>query len=159
MARQGIFRVLISSIMSLAAPSISRVRPAPNNASITRLVSLRSATSRGLISPSHRLAFALASPLSFLTPPSRPSATGQPASLRYLATTNPSPPLLPGPQSTTTRRRVQRLRKVLKTERPAFSINSRLGTPAFTAKASARPISSTVRSSLLEMEVINSKCG
>jgi len=55
------------------------------------------------------------------------------------ATTKPSPPLLPGPQSTVTVQGLKRAAIASATARPAFFIRVSDGTPCATAKASACP--------------------
>ena len=61
--------------------------------------------------------------------------------MRWRAATNPSPPLLPGPQSTATGRLPQCRRAVSATARPAASISAISLTPPATAARSATAIS------------------
>src|SRR4051812_4363396 len=75
--------------------------------------------------------------------------TLKPLSSRCRATTKPSPPLLPGPQSTVTVQGLKRATMASATARPAFSIRMSDGMPCATAKASAAAISVVVRISWL----------
>jgi hypothetical protein len=91
-----------------------------------------------------------ASPFSAAGSVNMTTSVAQPCCLRSRAATKPSPPLLPGPQSTQTRAPGDSIDSAAwATARPAFSINSSDGTPAASAKASARRISSTLRSSFM----------
>ena len=74
-----------------------------------------------------------------------PAAPASASPARCRAATKPSPPLLPGPHSTTTGRRAWCAVTASATARPAASIRSMPGTPAAIAAASARAISAQVR--------------
>ena len=64
--------------------------------------------------------------------------TGQPARCRWRATTQPSPPLLPGPHSTSVGRGANRAVIARVTARPAFSISQGPGRPpAIAARSTA----------------------
>ena len=75
------------------------------------------------------------------------SATGQPSCANSRAATYPSPPLLPGPASTSVRHGRNRCWMARATARPAFAISVGPGTPSAGEAASARAISSGVSSS------------
>ena len=122
-----------------------RDRPAPNSASTISPAPVTSTPCS--TAPVQRAAIVAASPLSASRGPSSARRTGHPQRLRYRATTKPSPPLLPGPHSTSTGLAPKRRTISSATARPARSISSSDGTPAATASASARYISSVVRSS------------
>ena len=142
-ATQGGSRSALDSASSSATPSSGRARPAPNNASTTSGSPSSSVDESGSTGCSHRSAMAAASPFKRSRVPSNPSRTGQPASASSRAATKPSPPLLPGPQSTATGRGAQRRTIACATARPAFSISVSPGIPASAAAASAAYISAT----------------
>jgi hypothetical protein len=72
--------------------------------------------------------------------PASASRTGQPAAVSTRAMTNPSPPLLPGPQRTTVGRGDQRRAISRATAEPAFCMSSMPGVPACTDRRSASSI-------------------
>ncbi|GAV36595.1 hypothetical protein ROTAS13_04283 [Roseomonas sp. TAS13] len=126
--------------------STGRDRPAPKTASTTTSARDTATGSQPSLGPRQRAAASAAAP------PGRGSAraataTGQPSCASSRAATQPSPPLSPGPHSTTTRRGRQRRRTARATARPAAAINAAVGCPATAASASARAISAGVSSS------------
>ena len=140
---------LTASTAARAAPSSGRDRPAPNKASMTSSAPPNrpgtAASSRASTAPSQRPAWCAASPLSRSRAPSRARRTDQPAAARWRAATKPSPPLLPGPQSTTTGHGRWRARTASATAQPAFSMSATPGTPCSAAALSARYISATLK--------------
>ena len=146
-ARTGQPEAFIASTAAAAAPSSGRVSPAPNRASTMSCAPsscrARERRDRACVSAApwrrHR--------------PSEPRGrrAGQggrrsPASRRWRAATKPSPPLLPGPQRTAMRAPAGAISAASSaTARPAFSMSVRLGTPAATARRSARAISAVVK--------------
>jgi hypothetical protein len=135
---------------SPAGPSTARDSPAPNTASTARCCPSSTSGTAGTTSPSQRPAITAASPFSASRSPRSATFTGQPASARSRAATNPSPPLLPGPASTTSGRGLQRSMIARATARPAVSIRSSDATPCATASRSALAISSGRRSAALK---------
>ena len=148
-ATTGRARARTASAARRAAPSSGRVRPAPNRASITsgvpssREPTWSASSARPSTAPFQRAACAAASPCKPSREPMRASRTAAPASDKTRAATKPSPPLLPGPQSTRTGRPGQPSRAAAATAAPAFSMRATPDTPAAMAAASARYISST----------------
>ncbi len=130
-----------ASITSRGLPSTGRASPAPNIASIIRPAPLKAAVVSGSTAPSQRSAASAASPRRVCRSPRSATRTGQPRSANSRAATNPSPPLLPGPQRITTGRRDQRRATVSATARPAFSISALPDTPPAIVSRSASPIS------------------
>ncbi len=94
---------LIASTIAAADPSSGRARPAPNRASTITSALCRRVGSAGSTTPRNRAAAAFASPVRMAGSPRRPSRTMNPRSDSTRAATKPSPPLLPGPQTTATR--------------------------------------------------------
>ena len=127
---------------SRAGPSTGRVRPAPNSASTTRPAPASAAGPTGITSPCQARAAPAASPFSRARSPISATRTAQPACSSSLATTKPSPPLLPGPQRTVTGTAAKRAMIASATDLPAFSISVGPGTPAAAAAASAAAICS-----------------
>ena len=99
-ATTGLPVALMAATTSAARPSSGRDRPAPNRASMMRSASASVAVASGSTGSPQRCAMAAASPLSALRLPSSPRRTRYPCARRSLAATKPSPPLLPGPQTT-----------------------------------------------------------
>lgn len=107
---------------------------------------------REWVSPRQAAAACAASPFKASREPKRPSEISMPCSASSRAATKPSPPLLPGPQTTKTRARTgigcTRSRKASRAMAPpARSIKTMPGVPAAIVKRSADAISSFVRSS------------
>src|SRR5262245_46691488 len=136
---------LMRSISSPAMPSIVRVSPAPNSASITSGRPSSRSSDSGATSPAQPPIAQAASPLSAPRSPNRATRTGHRLTCRCRAATKPSPPLFPGPHSTTTGCRGWCNVTASATARPAASIKSMPGTPPAIAAESARPISAQVR--------------
>src|SRR5437762_4461439 len=128
------------AMTSRATPSIGRASPAPNSASITSPASAMTAGANGSTGPVQRAAAAAASPFSASRDPSSATRTGQPRSARRRAVTNPSPPLLPGPHSTSAGCFGQRRATASATARPAFSISAMPATPPAIVSRSASSI-------------------
>ena len=158
-ATQTRSRAAHASASASGSPSSGRASPAPNSASTTNGSPSSSAGQSGSTGPSQRAAIAAASPLRRSRRPNNPSRTGQPASASSRAATKPSPPLLPGPQSTATGRGAQRRTMACATARPAFSISVSPGVPARAAAASAAYISATEKSARAPMSLIPGRCG
>ena len=98
--------------------------------------------------PFQRPAMIAASPVNLSLLPSSDKRTWYPRSRSKRAATNPSPPLLPGPQSTEIRPAAGVMPAATSaTARPAFSMSTTPGVPASIASRSACPISSVVNSS------------
>ena len=123
-----------------------RPRPAPKSASITTPSPVTRPGDRGSTAPDQSAAWCAASPFSLPASPSSARRTSRPCSARCRAATNPSPPLLPGPQRTSAGPGQPRRKTASATARPAFSISSTPETPASMARRSARYISSVVSS-------------
>src|SRR5215212_9650573 len=145
-AATGISRRGSWSMSSAARPAIGRDRPVPNSASTASFVPSRDCDA-GRMSPCQSAAIAAASPSSDMRSPTSTTRTAQPSRCKYRATTNPSPPLLPGPQSTTAGLFVHRLIIASATALPAFSIRAWTLTPALIACRSACAMSLGVSSS------------
>ena len=147
----GLAQALIAATTSAAMPSSGRDRPAPNRASMTTSAPAIVAGLNGSTAAPQRVAISAASPLRASRDPSRPRRTPSPRSRRSLAATKPSPPLLPGPQTTAMAApaRPASSAAASATARPAFSISASPGTPCCAASASARAISAAVNSSWL----------
>ncbi len=128
-----------------AEDSSGRARPAPNRASITSPSAGASALGRERTSPVQAAAAAAASPFSPARSPRAATPTGHPAWARRRAATQPSPPLFPGPHSTTTGRGDHRAATASATAVPARSMSRLPGTPLSIAAASAARVSATVR--------------
>ncbi len=94
----------MASIMARATPSTGRSRPAPNSASMMTSAGINAAGAAAVVGPCQRCAANAASPLSRSRFPTRRMRTRYPRSARMRAATKPSPPLLPGPATTATRR-------------------------------------------------------
>ncbi len=150
-------RATTPAITSRATPSIGRERPAPNSASMTRLVSAGRSGARGSTGRFQRAACRAASPRSLSRSPSRKRRSGQPRSARWRAATNPSPPLLPGPQSTATGRGDQRSAIAAATAAPARSISVSPETPPAIARRSASAISCGVSKARSFAETVTSR--
>ena len=147
-ASTGLAAALTAAIIRAAAPSTGRDRPAPKIASMIRSAPAMTSGANGSISRAQREAMAAASPRSVSLSPRRQSRTATPASAMSRAATKPSPPLLPGPQSTTIEPSAGSMRRASSaTARPACSISVRPVTPDVMVSASACPISAGVRSS------------
>ena len=141
-------RALMAANSRASEPSTSRESPAPNTASTMHAAPRNTSGSSLATGPSHRAAISAASPVSAARSPSSATRTSQPPAFSSRAATKPSPPLLPGPHSTAIRAPgAAMLAASAATARPAFSISVRLGTPASTARRSARAISSVASNS------------
>ena len=129
-ATTGLADALMAATTSAATPSSGRESPAPNSASMMTSAPAIVPASSGSASP-HRAAISAASPLSASRAPSRPSRTAKPRSRNSRAATNPSPPLLPGPQTTAIEGPAPAASAMAAsaTARPAFSIRTSPGTP------------------------------
>src|SRR5204862_5535897 len=120
--------------------SIGRASPAPNSASMTSPASPMISGATASTGPAQRAAMAAASSFSASRAPSSATRTGQPRSVNTRAATNPSPPLLPGPHSTSAGCFGQRRATASATARPAFSISAMPATPPAIVSRSASPI-------------------
>ena len=139
----------IASMAWATAPRGAPRKPVPRRASTTTSARL----SRARRTPSttaipRRLAmswFRRASGGSFRTSPASRHSTSQPAACRWRATTNPSPPLLPAPQTTAALPEPPRRRISSAAARPARSMSTAPGMPSSPmARASTARISSAV---------------
>jgi len=139
----------IVSMIARASPSTRRLRPAPNSAStMTPEPAMASGDARSIGRAQSRAASA-ASPRSAATSSKSSTRTGKPRSARTRAAMKPSPPLLPGPATTTTRVPRGWRATVSATARPAFSISAMPAVPAAIVRRSHSAISSGVSSSIM----------
>jgi len=135
-----------------ASPSGPLESPAPKIASITMSAPSSIPVSSGSTFPPKVCDALSASPFRSPRSPSNPKRTVQPRSAIRRPTTNPSPPLLPGPHRMATfpvsspNRSRAALQASSATAKPAASINSIPGVPPLIVKRSASPSSSGVKS-------------
>ena len=130
--------VASASTTPRATPSSGRAKPAPNNASTISSAPARLAVDKASTAPAHPAAAQAASPASASLGTRVATRTGQPARCSWRATTQPSPPLLPGPHSTSVGRGANRAVIARETARPAFSISQGPGKPpAIAARSTA----------------------
>ena len=99
--------------------------------------------SSGSSAPLQRAAWCAASPRRRSRGPKSATRTGQPRAASALAATKPSPPLLPGPHSTTTGRADQRRTASRATARPARCMSRVPGVPDAAVNRSASCICAT----------------
>ena len=153
MATSGVGATSAARRTSATVPPSGFESPAPNTASTTSAASAGRARASGSTGPSQAAAAFAASPFKASRSPSSATPTSKPAAFSAAATTNPSPPLLPGPQRTSVLRGVQRCWIAVATASPARCISTKPGVPASIAALSAAVISATVRISVGGMGV------
>ncbi len=139
-------RCALASV-SAAAPSSGRVKPAPNKASTTKVCPSRQDASKGRLTgvpAAYSACMACQCRQAMRASPDQASGsdrsttfTGQPCCNNDAAATRPSPPLLPGPHSTTVGCGAQRCTMARATACPAASIRVRPGVPRSMVRASA----------------------
>jgi hypothetical protein len=122
-----------------------RDRPAPKIASTTSPALMISPGTKGRATPFQAAAIFLASSLPLPCSPIMSTSTSKPRASRCRATTYPSPPLLPGPHSTSVRMAGHLFAISLATCRPAFSIRLSKGVPPRADSRSTSACWETVR--------------
>ena len=153
-ASTGAPLALIASIIAKGSPVTSRLKPAPNNASMISAglpIACGLNGSTGYFQP---LAADAASPCSASRSHIRMMETSRPCAVSSAAATKPSPPLLPGPATTRIGPSSTRPLAASATAWPALSISAKPGVPAAMLSRSARSISAVVKTSMQQSPLL-----